>query len=88
VAMLQSPSTTSPVVAMSAAVTVCKATGQLNVRSGPGVEHPVVSWLETGQDVVLLAEAGDWLEVDADGARGFARGRWLDCGASAQDGGE
>jgi len=32
----------------------------LNVRSAPGVEHPVVDWLQKGQVVTLTETANGW----------------------------
>jgi len=43
---------------------------KLNMRRGPGTEHPVVGALERGQKVQILGERGGWLEVAAKSPKG------------------
>jgi SH3-like domain-containing protein len=53
-----------------------------NIRSGPGVEHPVVFTAERGVPFRLHGTRGEWLSVEhADGDRGWVHatlvwGRW------------
>lgn len=58
---------------------VCQATGDLHVRSGPGIDNAVIGWLRAG-DAVLVFGTGDWRVVEHDGLRGYAHGKWLLCG--------
>ena len=43
---------------------------RINVRGGPGTEHPVVAQLDKGQQVRVIGRRGDWLMVvmPADGS--------------------
>jgi N-acetylmuramoyl-L-alanine amidase len=52
----------------------------LNVRAGPGTEHPVVSVLPLGSRVMVAENAGSWFSVDLqnDGAvDGFVHGGFV-----------
>jgi N-acetylmuramoyl-L-alanine amidase len=63
-----------------------ESTVHLNVRSGPGVEHPTVpgSPIPPGTPVAVLGESGLWREVEVIGAvggihdiQGWVHGRYL-----------
>ena len=47
----------------------------LNLRKAP--DGPVVATLPRGTTVTLLGEQGTWLEVDANGTRGFVSARFI-----------
>lgn len=54
------------------------ATAGLNVRSGPGTEHPRIAVFAEGQRVGLLGSAGGgWSLVDAGGRDGYVASRYL-----------
>jgi murein DD-endopeptidase MepM/ murein hydrolase activator NlpD/uncharacterized protein YraI len=46
-------------------------TADLNVRSGPGLENPVLTVVKQGTNLEVLGREGDWLKVRADGVEGF-----------------
>ncbi|MCB8942321.1 MAG: DUF3380 domain-containing protein [Ardenticatenaceae bacterium] len=48
-----------------------KTTAALNMRSGPGTEHGVVTVLQPFTPLVIVAEQDDWLTVIAGSQRGF-----------------
>jgi uncharacterized protein YgiM (DUF1202 family) len=51
-----------PTATQTATVTTCTVTAEaLNVRSGPGIEHPVTGWLRAGNAVTILDQRGAWL---------------------------
>jgi uncharacterized protein YgiM (DUF1202 family) len=52
---------------------------RLNVRSGPGAEHPIVGRLANGEQVRVLEEAEGWKRVrpDAGGPEGWVAGEFL-----------
>jgi uncharacterized protein YgiM (DUF1202 family) len=52
---------------------------RLNVRAGPGAEHPVVGKLSRGEQVRVLEEADGWKRVrpDAGGLEGWVAGEYL-----------
>jgi uncharacterized protein YgiM (DUF1202 family) len=52
---------------------------RLNVRAGPGAEHPVVGKLSRGAQVRVLEEASGWKRVrpDAGGLEGWVAGEYL-----------
>jgi uncharacterized protein YgiM (DUF1202 family) len=52
---------------------------RLNVRAGPGAEHPVVGKLARGEQVRVLEEASGWKRVrpDAGGLEGWVAGEFL-----------
>lgn len=57
--------------------TICKVTGDLNIRSGPGMEWGVIGWLYAGESVTVSgAEVGDWLRLK-DG--GYAHAKYIKC---------
>jgi SH3-like domain-containing protein len=52
---------------------------RLNVRAGPGAEHPVVGRLERGARVRVLEESSGWKRVqpEAGGLEGWVAGDYL-----------
>ena len=52
---------------------------RLNVRAGPGAEHPVVGKLSRGEQVRVLEEASGWKRVrpDVGGLEGWVAGEFL-----------
>ncbi|MBI3457011.1 MAG: SH3 domain-containing protein [Candidatus Rokubacteria bacterium] len=60
----------APLTDNQPAVIVTK--GLVNVRSGPGTQHPVAFTARRGVAFRVLKEAGDWLKVEhADGDQGW-----------------
>ena len=52
---------------------------RLNLRAGPGAEHPVVGKLTRGEQVHVLEQADGWKRVrlDAGGLEGWVAGEYL-----------
>jgi N-acetylmuramoyl-L-alanine amidase len=49
----------------------------VNIRSGPGLQHPVISSVTLGQQLIILREEGSWYAVRLpDGGSGWIAG-WL-----------
>lgn len=58
------------------------ASVQLNVRSQPGIEHPVILVLNRGEQVYLLGnsvqiDGSTWVEIRVKGVRGWVNARFL-----------
>lgn len=52
----------------------------INMRSGPGIEHPVLFKISSGFPLEVIKSKGDWLEVrDFEGSSG-----WVSRGLTAQ----
>lgn len=82
------PATTLQAAPITATVT--SGNTRLRVRSGPGVAYPIVTRLNNGQAVTVMArnEAGDWLLVTAPGAptgQGWASASYLRLSAPVTD---
>lgn len=63
------------------AAPMAKASSDINVRSGPGVEYPLAGSLRTGEEAQLLGKnaAGDWWEVAlATGGSGWVYGQLVE----------
>jgi septal ring factor EnvC (AmiA/AmiB activator) len=43
----------------------------LNVRAGPGVDHPVLGILRRGETATVVGVEGKWLKISRDGADGY-----------------
>jgi len=57
---------------------VWTAGGRLNLRAGPGPDHPVRSAMPRGAWVEVLARQGAWVQLRSDdGAEGWAHGAYL-----------
>src|SRR4051812_28376765 len=54
-----------------------KTTTRVNLRSGPGVENASLRLLETGTTLKILADVGEWLQVDAAGVQGFVSEKFV-----------
>ena len=51
---------------------------QLNLRAGKGLTHDVITTLASGEQVTVLATAGEWTKVGtADGSEGWVASRYL-----------
>lgn len=63
----------------ASAQTAAKAGTDLNIRSGPGVQHAVTGVIPGGADVTVAGciEAANWCEVTHDGNTGWAYGDYL-----------
>lgn len=50
-----------------------RANDAINVRSGPGLDYPIIDLLDSASTSAIVGKnaAGDWLEVDLDGATGW-----------------
>ncbi len=60
------------------------STASLNVRSGPGIEYGIISWVNNGQYVVVLSASGSWKKVLFNGTRiGYVSGAYLSSGSSS-----
>lgn len=53
------------------------ATGNVNLRAGPGTGHPVIASLRRGQVVDVIGCAGSWCEVDLGRGSGFVSSGYL-----------
>lgn len=49
----------------------------LNVRSGPGTDHPRIGTLSDGSAVDILDLAGDWYHIKTDALTGYVSGEYL-----------
>ena len=66
-------------LASAQAQTVATATTDLNIRSGPGPEHPVIGHIQDNQRTNVLGciEGSLWCQVDHRGERGWAYSQYL-----------
>jgi len=49
----------------------------LNVRSGPGIQHPRTSRLQQGAQVQIVAAEGSWYQIRFDGQTGYVYGGYV-----------
>lgn len=63
-------------------------TSRLNIRSGPGLEYPVVGYVGRGEWVEIQSSAGSWYQgrVSATGVSGFMHGNYLSFSGSGMPG--
>src|SRR3954466_15265889 len=54
-----------------------KTTTRVNLRSGPGTENAALTVLAAGTPLTILADAGEWLKVDAAGTQGFVNAKFV-----------
>ena len=54
-----------------------KARTLVNLRAGPGTNHPVVGALSSGQEVQVTGRAGDWLRIALQGGTAFVHGQFM-----------
>lgn len=68
------------------AQTVASASTELNVRSGPGVQYPVIGSIVAGSDVSVLGciDSANWCEIQTPGIAGWAYGDYLTVSAGDQ----
>ena len=59
------------------------AQSDLNVRSGPGTQYPVVGSLQGGETVDVGSCTGSWCQVSFSGGSGYASQRYLAMGGGA-----
>lgn len=51
----------------------------LNIRSGPGTDHPAVESIKKGQIVTVVGQEGDWVQIRLeDGTFGWASAKFLE----------
>ncbi len=53
--------------------------GSLNVRSGPGTNYSVASWVKNGQSITVLENTSPWakIKVDSNGKIGYIKSRFI-----------
>ena len=63
----------------ASAQTAATATTDLNIRSGPGPQHPVVGYIKANEGVTLSGcmEGSKWCAVDHNGAQGWVYSDYL-----------
>ena len=54
-----------------------KARTRVNLRVGPGTNHPVVGALSTDQEVQVTGRSGDWLRIALRGRTAFVHGQFM-----------
>lgn len=55
-----------------------KTTGNLKMRSGPGMEYePPIAYLVPDTELEILEELGDWLKVKAAGQEGYVGQKYV-----------
>lgn len=55
-----------------------KTTGNLKMRSGPGMEYePPIAYLTPDTELEILEELGDWLKVKAAGKEGYVGHKYV-----------
>ena len=55
-----------------------KTTGNLKMRSGPGMEYePPIAYLVPDTELEILEELGDWLKVKAAGQEGYVGHKYV-----------
>ena len=60
-----------------------KTTGNLKLRSGPGMEfEPPLAFLEPGTEMEVLGEQGDWLHVKVNGKEGYVGKKYVEVSAA------
>jgi uncharacterized protein YraI len=56
-----------------------KTTGNLKMRSGPGMEYePPIAYLVPDTAVEILEEQGDWLHVKVEGKEGYVSRKYVE----------
>jgi uncharacterized protein YraI len=80
------PATTRTLISAAAALTLstaaamawpATATGNINLRAGPGTGHPAIGTLRRGEVVDVIGCAGSWCEIDLGRGSGFASASYL-----------
>lgn len=67
----------------ASAQTAATVSTDLNVRSGPGVQHPVIGAIATGDDVSVIGciDSANWCQVTSGALEGWAYGDYLNVSA-------
>ncbi len=60
-------------------VTNCNS---LNVRSGPGTEHPIIGGLSAGCAISIISEENGWWKIKYNGSFGYVSGKYIDTSAA------
>ncbi len=60
-------------------------TARVNLRSGPGMEYPIVTTLSQGSEIDVYEDLGEWLNVMHQGKLVYMRGRFIDFYENASD---
>lgn len=50
----------------------------LNVRSGPGTEHPVIGGLRAGAAISIIGNENGWWKIKYNGGVGYVSGKYID----------
>ncbi|MDO4568599.1 MAG: SH3 domain-containing protein, partial [Clostridia bacterium] len=53
-------------------------TGNVNFRTGPSTEYPIIRTLPRGTELVLYSIVSGWYEAEADGVRGYVSGSYVE----------
>ncbi|MCQ0971383.1 DUF1236 domain-containing protein [Paracoccus sp. TK19116] len=66
----------------ASAQTMATTSTDLNVRSGPGVQHDVIGYIEGGDEATVegCIESANWCEVQFEGGTGWVYGDYLNVG--------
>ncbi|MEE2859206.1 MAG: DUF1236 domain-containing protein [Paracoccus sp. (in: a-proteobacteria)] len=77
--LMASAATTFAFAGAAMAQTTATASTDLNVRSGPGVQHEVVGAIGAGNevDVIGCIDSANWCQVSGDGLEGWSYGDYL-----------
>lgn len=60
--------------------TVITKSSSLNVRTGPGLDHPVFTQLPNGSKVNVSGKDGDWLKIRLSGKTGYVHSAYVTLG--------
>ncbi len=58
----------------------------LNVRSGPGTEHPVIGGLVAGAAISIISEENGWWKIKYNGGTGYVSGKYIDTKPASETG--
>lgn len=65
--------------------TVITKSSSLNVRTGPGLDHPVFTQLPNGSKVDVTQKDGDWLKIRLSGRTGYVHSAYVTLGEAKPD---
>ncbi|MFB4210374.1 SH3 domain-containing protein [Shouchella sp. JSM 1781072] len=60
-------------------------TARLNVRTGPGTSHSIVTTLNKDQKIDLIAKSGQWYKIKAGNVEGYVSEQFLSIGKDSED---
>lgn len=66
--------------------TVITKSSSLNVRTGPGLEHPVFTQLPNGSKVDVIGKDGDWLKIRLSDRTGYVHSAYVTLGETKPGG--